>query len=70
MASAALKAPVKRTATPVLPSPQPKPVVISLEEWEANAPLSDAEIRCVSAVQKACEDKPLPVKVRYEFDME
>lgn len=62
-AAPSLKVPVKRAGLPLSLSPQLKPVVISLEEWEANAPLSEAEVRSISVIQRACEDKPLPSKV-------
>ena len=48
-------------ATPL--TPQPKPV-ITLEEWEAKAPLGDIEARSVNLLKEASEKAALPVKVR------
>lgn len=36
---------------------------LSVEEWEAKAPLSDLEIRSINLVKSANEKVPLPVKV-------
>ncbi|TFK44055.1 Sec34-domain-containing protein [Crucibulum laeve] len=36
--------------------------VISIEEWEAKAPLGDVELRSVAAIKAASEQKPLPLK--------
>ncbi|THH07230.1 hypothetical protein EW145_g3527 [Phellinidium pouzarii] len=44
------------------PVMQPSHPVISLEEWEAKAPLTELELRSVNAFQKACEEKPWPLK--------
>ncbi|TFK53805.1 Sec34-domain-containing protein [Heliocybe sulcata] len=52
----------RRAATPSAPSPHPKPV-ITLEEWEAKAPLGDLEIKSVNAIKAASERVPLPLKV-------
>ncbi|KAH8119149.1 Sec34-domain-containing protein [Phellopilus nigrolimitatus] len=60
MASTNLKIPVIRTNTPVIPS-HSKPA-ISLEEWEAKAPLSEIELKSVAIFQNACGEKPLPLK--------
>lgn len=64
MSAAGLKVPVKRPGTPGLPSSQSKST-ISLEEWEEKTLLSESELRSVSIVQRACEEKPLPLKVRF-----
>ncbi|EJD02929.1 Sec34-domain-containing protein [Fomitiporia mediterranea MF3/22] len=61
MATTALRIPASRTGTPNIPSPHPKPTV-SLEEWEAKAPLSDTELRSVTAIQDALREKALPLK--------
>ena len=38
--------------------------VITVEEWEAKAPLGDVESRSVAVVKAASEHTPLPQKVR------
>ncbi|KAI5119861.1 hypothetical protein M0805_000695 [Coniferiporia weirii] len=60
MASSALKGSAVRPGIST-PSPHPK-VGISLEEWETEAPLTELEMRSVIALQKACEEKPWPLK--------
>jgi hypothetical protein len=52
----------RRGATPATLSPHPKPA-LSLEEWEARAPLGDLEIKSVNALKLAAEKAPLPLKV-------
>ena len=53
-----------RRGTPAISlTPKPKPN-ISVEEWEAKAPLGDIEVRSVNAVKSASERVPLPPKVR------
>lgn len=52
----------RRPAAPPTPTPQPKPQ-ISLEEWEAKAPLSDLALKSVAAIKAASEKSPLPLKV-------
>lgn len=42
---------------------QPKPVV-SVEEWEASAPIGDLEVKSVNYIQAASERAALPPKVR------
>ncbi|KAG6856297.1 hypothetical protein H0H87_005710 [Tephrocybe sp. NHM501043] len=42
-------------------APQPKPT-ISVEEWEARAPLGDLEIKSIAAIKLASEQIPLPSK--------
>ncbi|KAL6301269.1 Sec34-like family-domain-containing protein [Sparassis latifolia] len=51
----------KRQNTLTSLSPYPKPT-ISVEEWEAKAPLSDPEARSVNLVKKASERSSLPSK--------
>jgi len=58
-------APQRRTA-PLAPIQQPK-AQITLEEWEARAPLSDLALRSVATVQAASEKVPLPLKVSQEM---
>ncbi|KAF8149366.1 Sec34-like family-domain-containing protein [Crassisporium funariophilum] len=55
--------PVRRGPTPASISltPQPKPT-ISLEEWEAKAPLGDLQIRSINAIKASTEKVPLPLK--------
>ena len=36
---------------------------LSVEEWEARAPLSDLEIRSINLIKTASERAPIPVKV-------
>lgn len=47
-------------------TPHPKPT-ISVEEWEAKAPLSDLHLRSINAIKLASEKVPLPLKVRVKF---
>ncbi|OCB87405.1 Sec34-domain-containing protein [Sanghuangporus baumii] len=58
MAAVSLRTPASRTGTPSIPSPHPKQI-ISLEDWEAKAPLSDTELKSISAVQDSLKDKSL-----------
>jgi hypothetical protein len=37
--------------------------ILSVEDWEAKAPLSDLEIRSINLIKIASEKVPLPVKV-------
>ncbi|KIJ68059.1 hypothetical protein HYDPIDRAFT_107669 [Hydnomerulius pinastri MD-312] len=54
-------------ATPPTLTPQAKPQ-ISLEEWEAKAPLSDIALKSIAAVKAASEKTPLPLKFSVEED--
>ncbi|KAL1752519.1 Sec34-like family-domain-containing protein [Schizophyllum commune] len=55
-----------RRGTPAISlTPKPKPN-ISVEEWEAKAPLGDIEVRSVNAVKSASERVPLPPKFSTE----
>ncbi|KII92962.1 hypothetical protein PLICRDRAFT_37778 [Plicaturopsis crispa FD-325 SS-3] len=54
-----------RRGAPSALNPHPKPV-ISMEEWEARAPLGDIEVRSVENVKSATEDVPLPLKFSTE----
>ncbi|CDO75690.1 hypothetical protein BN946_scf184585.g3 [Trametes cinnabarina] len=60
MASASRQPPNLGTA-----NPQPKP--ISVEEWEAAAPIGDVEAKSVSYVQAASEKAALPPKTPQQF---
>lgn len=51
----------RRTGDSVVPT-RPATAQITLEEWEAKAPLSDLALRSVAAVQAASEQPPLPLK--------
>ena len=53
----------RTTAMPSMPTPHAKPV-ITMEEWEAKAPLGEVELRSVNLVKAANEKTPLPSKVR------
>lgn len=44
-------------------TPQPK-LAITLEDWEAKAPLGEIETRSINLVKEASERATLPVKVR------
>ena len=49
---------------PLHPSPAPaSKQVISVEEWEAKAPLGDLETRSINAIKAAAEKVPYPLKV-------
>lgn len=50
------------TLRPIIPSPRPKHV-ISLEEWDKKSLLNDEQQRSILILQRACEDKSLPIKV-------
>lgn len=52
----------RRGAAPVVLTPHPKPM-ISVEEWEAKAPLGELEIRSINVMKLAGERTPLPLKV-------
>lgn len=58
MASTSKRPPNLTTLTPYA-----KPT-ITVEEWEASAPLGEVEARSVSYVQSANERSALPLKVR------
>jgi conserved oligomeric Golgi complex subunit 3 len=47
-------------------TPQPK-LTISVEEWEAKAPLSELHLRSINAIKLASEKVPLPLKVRQTY---
>jgi len=57
-------APHRRAGTIPAPStPQSKPQ-LTIESWEAKAPLSDLALKSVAAVKAASEKTPLPLKVQ------
>jgi hypothetical protein len=58
------KAPVphRRAGIPALSTPQSRPQ-LTIEKWEAKAPLSDLALKSVAAVKAASEKTPLPLKV-------
>lgn len=56
----------KRPANLNTLTPHPKPV-ISVEEWEASAPIGDIEVKSVNRVQAASERAALPPKVRIGY---
>ncbi|KAG6910079.1 hypothetical protein DXG01_013131 [Tephrocybe rancida] len=49
----------RRAAAPTQLAPQPKPT-ISVEEWEARAPLGDLEARSIADIKTASEQIPWP----------
>ncbi|KAG6900069.1 hypothetical protein C0993_003419 [Termitomyces sp. T159_Od127] len=51
----------RRSAAPTPLAPQVKPT-LSVEEWEAKAPLDDDEVRSVAEIKLASEHVPLPAK--------
>ncbi|KAH0584972.1 Conserved oligomeric Golgi complex subunit 3 [Termitomyces sp. J132] len=53
--------PARRGAAPLQLAPQVKPA-LSVEEWEAKAPLGELEIRSIAKVKSASEHIPLPSK--------
>jgi hypothetical protein len=53
---------VRRGTTTAHLSTQPNPS-ISVEDWEAKAPLGELETRSVSLIKTASERAPLPLKV-------
>lgn len=59
--STAKSAVQRRTGDSAVPA-HPPTTQITLEEWEARAPLSDLALRSVAAVQAASEQPPLPLK--------
>ena len=46
-----------------LPIPTPARPTISVEEWEAKAPLLDSATKSINAIKAASENRPLPPKV-------
>ncbi len=53
--------PRRVAVAPAVPVPHAKPI-ITMEEWEAKAPLGEVEIRSVNFVKAASEKTPLPSK--------
>src|ERR1700761_1350593 len=51
--------------SPLSKSPAPSATTLSVEEWEAKAPLNDLQIRSISSVKRAAEYTRIPDKVRY-----
>ncbi|KAG6878890.1 hypothetical protein C0992_006827 [Termitomyces sp. T32_za158] len=51
----------RRSAAPTPLAPQAKPT-LSVEEWEAKAPLNDAEISSIAGIKSASEHVPFPSK--------
>jgi hypothetical protein len=54
--------PAQRRAAPAQLTTQPKNI-LSVEDWEAKAPLSDLETRSINLIKAATEKVPLPAKV-------
>lgn len=42
-----------------------KPTVISLEDWEAKAPLTDEQVSSIASVRDQFGERPLPDKVSF-----
>ena len=53
---------VQRRA-PVSVPLSPHPPILSIEDWEAKAPIGDVEMRSISLLRAASEKIPLPFKV-------
>ncbi|RDB16287.1 Conserved oligomeric Golgi complex subunit 3 [Hypsizygus marmoreus] len=58
---AANRAGPRRPTAPTSLTPQPK-AIISMEEWEAKAPLGELETRSIGAIKASSERVPLPLK--------
>jgi len=56
------RAPPRRNQTLLL-VPTPAKLTISVEEWEAKAPLLDSATKSINAIKVASENRPLPPKV-------
>jgi hypothetical protein len=54
----------RRSVAPAQLTTQPKNT-LSVEDWEAKAPLSDLETRSINLIKAASEKVPLPAKVAY-----
>ncbi|KAF9227177.1 Sec34-domain-containing protein [Gyrodon lividus] len=65
--SAARPSTQRRPVAPPTPTPQAKPQ-ISLEEWDAKAPLSDLALKSVAVIKAASEKTPLPLKFNVDDD--
>ncbi|EGN97381.1 hypothetical protein SERLA73DRAFT_57800 [Serpula lacrymans var. lacrymans S7.3] len=63
MSSSRLPAGQRRGAPPSALTPHPKPT-LTMEQWEAKAPLGDLSLKSVAGVKLASETIPLPLKVR------
>ncbi|KAH7911024.1 Sec34-like family-domain-containing protein [Hygrophoropsis aurantiaca] len=62
--SANPRRPVAQSIAPSISKPQ-----LTIEEWEAKAPLGDMAIKSIALVKAACEKTPLPPKVcRFSVD--
>jgi hypothetical protein len=57
------RVPPRRIQTQIL-RPTPAKPTISVEEWEAKAPLLDSAAKSINAIKAASENRPLPPKVR------
>ena len=51
-----------KTASPIAKE-QPSKNIITLEAWEALAPLNADDAASVATLKTACENRPLPLKV-------
>lgn len=61
----------RRAAAPAQLTTQQKPTItITMEEWEAKAPLSDIETQSINALKAASERVPLPFKVFQLFHLD
>lgn len=56
------RVPPRRIQTQIL-VPTPSKPTISVEEWEAKAPLLDSAMKSINAIKAASENRPLPPKV-------
>ncbi|CCO27164.1 Conserved oligomeric Golgi complex subunit 3 Short=COG complex subunit 3 [Rhizoctonia solani AG-1 IB] len=60
-----LETPLALKGKSVLPSPHARPA-LTVEDWEAKAPLDDVEVRSVLSLKIRCEEKKPPLKFRDE----
>ena len=56
------RVPPRRIQTQIV-APTPSKPTISVEEWEAKAPLLDSATKSINAIKAASENRPLPPKV-------
>jgi conserved oligomeric Golgi complex subunit 3 len=60
------RVPPRRIQTQTL-APTPSKPTISVEEWEAKAPLLDSAMKSINIIKAASENRPLPLKVSLEL---
>lgn len=66
---------LRRTPLPVsgsssrAPTPLSAKPVISLEEWESRAPLTDEQVQSIATVKDRFGERPLPEKVSFRVQL-